>query len=547
MKRVIYRTVKADGDEPVEVFWIAGLIRNEKNEWWVRAVFRGRNSGRLFEQRLPIGMLPILSLGVWFDRGLLKLDDALGVEGQAVIADLSRYEVITSADVPRSLYPLPEGKAGTQLLFRYRSDHGDVLIPVVELMRALFIHNRAMALAAMRPAGIEQLYYPDQPGDRSSAQLRFTREMPKSCIGKQFAMEFAWTVLEPQARRSWDSILRLSAGKPYVMFKPPSIGPSQWSFRGVHVGNRWFVLELKSLSGRRLPFNELDFSHPGFKKAIPGSSTDPAGGTGNGKPLKPTHPEEESKKPEKEADVDEGDSGSTNGRSPKTVQIGRKQLAFENRVKVHRQAAEIERPPRKPSGRKPSGKKRKATTTKTVPVTAGERAGGARLPPVDFKMLASAARATIGDLDALDETARYMRDKLPHVQFEMAAVQLKQGRSISTVGSRPRTAMVVVIRRIGQPPIGLLDVERTGIAALSMMALHFEGQAMSDQIEDAVKRVLDGLVDNGGNWLGRIETELATQCRCERIPKMLIPREQKDKLAKRWADRLIEKLGLEAA
>ncbi|MBS0464880.1 MAG: hypothetical protein JSS03_07805, partial [Proteobacteria bacterium] len=360
-------------------------------------------------------------------------------------------------------------------------------------------------------------------------------------------MEFAWTVLDPQARRSWDSILRLSAGKPYVMFEPPPIGPSQWSFRGVRNGSQWFVLELKSLSGRRLPFHELDFGHPGFKKAIPGSSTDPAGATGKGKGPTPARPDEESKNPEKEADVDEGDSGSTNGRSPKTVQIGSKQLAFENRVKVHRQAVEVERPPRKPSGKRPSSKKRKATTTKAVPVTAGERAGGARLPPVDFKMLASAAWATIGDLDALDETTRYMRDKLPRVQFEMAPVQLKQGRAISTAGSHPRAAMVVVIRRLGQPPIALLDVERTGIAALSMMALHFEGQAMPDQIEDAVTRVLDGLVDNGGNWLGRIETELATHCRCERIPKMLIPREQKDKLAKQWAARLIEKLGLDAA
>ena len=547
MKRVIYRTVKADGDEPVEVFWIAGLIRNEKNEWWVRTVFRGRRSGRLFEQRLPIGMLPILSLGVWFDQGLLKLEDALGEQGQIAIADLSRYEVITSADVPRALYPLPEGKAGTQRLFRYRSHQGDLLIPVVELMRALFLHNRAMALAAMRPAGLEQLYYPDQPGDRSSAQLRFTREMPKSCIGQQFAMEFAWIALDPQARRSWDSILRLSAGKPYVMFEPPPVGPSHWSFRGIRHGNQWFVLELKSLSGRRLPFHELDFGHPGFRKVIAGSSAEPASGKGKGKPSKPTHPDDESNSSEKQADVDEGDSGSANYRTPKTVQIGNKRLAFENRVKVRRQAIEVERPPREPSRKKPSNKKPKATTTKTVAVTAGERAGGARLPPVDFRMLAPATWATIGDLDALDETTRHMRDKLPQVQFEMAPVQLKPGRAISSVGAHPRAAMVVVIKQLGQPPIALLDVERTGITALAMMALHFQGQTTSDQIEDAVKRLLDGLVDNGGNWLGSVETELAPACRCERIPKMLIPRGEKDKLATYWADRLIEKLGLEAA
>ena len=104
--------------------------------------------------------------------------------------------------------------------------------------------------------------------------------------------------------------------------------------------------------------------------------------------------------------------------------------------------------------------------------------------------------------------------------------------------------MVVFIARYGITPIVLIDVERTGIIALSLLALHFKYEANTAQIEYAVKQVLDGWIDCGGHWSSDVERLLSEHCTFERIPKILIPREKYELYGKLWAIRLIERLGL---
>lgn len=540
MRRMIYTELASAYDESIEVFWIAGLRCNARNEWWMRTVFRGRESQTLRCHDLPIGMWPLLGLGVGFDRGLIKTDGGLGELGEVVIEDMARFDIITSAQVPSALYALPEGRAGTQRLFRYRTSQGEVIVPVVELIRVLFLHNRTLALALMRPAGLEQLYYPEVAGPRSRALLRFTHQMPGSGIGRQFAAEFAWIVFDRNARRSWDSVRRLSEGKAYVLFQPPRIRHSTWSFRGVRHGGCWFVLELQSLSGRHLPFEELEYTHPEFRRVIRLPGKESAGGIRN----ELHSPGQTRTDNAQEFEVADGESGSTSYRNPLTIGVGTRRLAFENPVVLRKLAAVIEKAATesiKAEVAKPNTKKRPG---RSIRVTTMERAGSAALPPLDFRMLAPAPVAVMGDLDALDEAVRHMRDMLPAVSFEMSLVQLRPGRAVSAVDGKPRPAMVVLIRDGLHPPIALLDVERTGIEALSLMAMHFLSDENIDGVEAAAKRMLDGLVDAGGHWSAEVERALGPLCRCERIPKLLVPREKLDQLGKYWGIKLAERLGL---
>lgn len=540
MRRMIYKDLALAYDETIEVFWIAGLHCNARNEWWMRTVFRGCESQALSCRHLPIGMWPLLGLGVEFDRGLVKTDGLSGELGEVVIDDMSRFDIITSAQVPSALYPLPEGKAGTQRLFRYRTSQGEVIVPVVELIRALLVHNRTLALALMRPAGLEQLYYPQVAGPRSHALLRFTHQMPRSGIGRQFAAEFAWIVFDRDARRSWDSVRRLSNGKAYVLFQPPGIRRSMWSFRGVRHGGCWFVLELQSLSGRHLPFEELEYTHPEFRRVMrfsrKGSAEIARAGSRD--------PGQTRTDTGSEFEVADGGSGSASYRNPLAVDVGTKRLAFENRVVLRKLVTVIEKPATesiKTEVAKPNAKKK---ACRSIKVTTMERAGNAALPPLDFRTLTPAPVAVMGDLDALDEAVRHMRDMLPTVSFEMSLVQLRAGRAVSAVDGKPRPAMIVLIRDGLHPPITLLDVERTGIEALSLMVMRFLADVNIDGVEAAAKRMLDGLVDAGGHWPAEVETALSPLCKCERIPKLLIPREKLDQLGKYWGIKLAQKLGL---
>lgn len=540
MRRMVFRSIAKLGSAPMELFWLAGLIRNERNEWNVLAVYRNTETGELSRLEQPIGMLPIMSLGTRFDHGVLMVDELLGEVAEIVIPDVGCPDVITSADVPLELYPLPQGKSGTQRLFRYRTQGAEVLIPVVELVRALFLHNRAMALALMRPGGLEQLYVPQHPGQREIAMVQFTREMPKGVIGKALATEFAWIVLDRDARRSWDSVQRLTAGQRHVLFDPPSIRSSKWVFRGVRNGNQWLVLELKFVGGRRLPFAQLEYSHPAFTKvtALPsGTGGDPASG--------PSAPEgDEEASTVKDFDVDDGEEGSTSYRGPQIVDAPARRSAFENSVRVAKAAAEVKHHGKKPGNE--AAKRPKNKRTRIVEVSSGERAGTAKLPPLEFRLLHAAPDVEMGDLDALDETVRHMRDQLCDVRFAMTLVQLKQGHAVSTIGTTPRPAMVVTL----EPPDGqviiLIDIERTGIIALSLMSMRFPSGTSDTVIEGAIRKMLEGWVDLGGHWPTEVERKLKETCFCERIPKALIPRERFRDNAKMWANRLVERLVLKS-
>jgi hypothetical protein len=91
----------------------------------------------------------------------------------------------------------------------------------------------------------------------------------------------------------------------------------------------------------------------------------------------------------------------------------------------------------------------------------------------------------------------------------------------------------------------LLDVERTGVPALSLVVLRFRSMAITDvQIERTAKLMLDGLVDGGGHWSHDVEEALSARCTCERLPRLLIPRDKAKVRAEVWSLRLIEKLGL---
>lgn len=539
MRRVIFKDIAARHNEAVEVFWLTGFGCTETNDWFVRTLFRGRSTGKLFPRSLPIGMLPALALGTCFDRGQLRWDLSTGMLGHAIVPDMANYELLTSADVSAQVYPLPS-KSGLQKLFRYRTGAGDVLIPVAELVRALFVHNRALALALMRPAGLEQLFYPNAPRWRDSARLRFTHEMPAKSISRQLALEFAWMAFNEGARCSWDSVRRLTLGQPYVLFQPPPIRESAWWFRGLRHGNTWLVLELQGLSGRRLPFDELVYSHPDFTRLLRLLSNDPPGPAGSGNEPATT-PSGDDVALELEEDF-----GSTSYRRARTADLQPKCMLFENRVKVKRIARSVVRITRPSNAQRHVAGAAVVRRTRTIRVTAGERASTAPLPPLDFRTLSSSPALAMGDLEALDEAVRHMRDLLPDVEFQASLTPLKAGRAVSVTDERPRTAMVVLIMAPEVAPIVLLDIERTGIGALSLMALRFNADASPEQIEAAIGRTLDGLVDHGGHWSADVERSLRRYCASDRIPKMLIPRDRWSEFGILWARRLIARLGLMA-
>lgn len=533
--------------ELIEMYWLAGLTHNENNAWFVRSVARGLTSGRFYMQSLPIGMWPVLTLGMAFSKGNLLSMPARGMMSNAVVFDLSAYDEITSANIPPELYSFEGHDSGVQRLFRYSTDQGEILIPTMELIRYLFLHNRTLANALMRPGDLNRLFRPELPGFRSEQELQFTADMPKRCLSNQFAQEFTWLALDPDARHAWDSVYQQSHGDEYVTFTPPPLKNSEWIFRGVRHGNCWLVLELLHLTGKCHPCDKLYYGHPSLKRVI----CDSFGGNENPDAVKDNNNDDDNAPTPKERiifnyQLDDGQAGSKSDRSQQVTDMHSKLSEFDRDIPIKKILIDDHRPIGEQKDAASSNDKL-VEKHQTIKVSAGEQTNNADLPPLNFNLLTPANWDSLGDLEALTNTVHQMANRLQkEVQFTMSLCQLKTGRAFSMANRMPRVALVVTITVPHQPLIVLLDVERTGDIALSLMVLRFNRHRTFQVLESTVKLMLDGLIDASGHWDHEIEKIVADICSCERLPKILIQREnyrvQGQSLV--WALKLLSKLRL---
>lgn len=543
--KVTIAQLRDRGEKPFELHWIAGLTCNERDFWYARPVFRqvGTSSMRFEMYSQPIGILPVLAPGRVFGGDEMFSLHPEYEQATVTISDLSAYEEITSADIPDELYSFGGRDCGVQRLFRYRTDHGEILIPTIELIRYLFLHNRSLANALMRPGALNLLFRPELPGYRNEMEIHFTSGMPLRCLSREFVREFAWLALDPDARRSWDSVQLQSRGRPYVTFTPPVLKNSTWTFRGVQHGNRWLVLELLRLTGKCPPCKKLRYGHPSLKRILRNAEEDP----NEAGDLSDDADDQSGTHIADGIEVDDGQGGAKSNHDLKVINLPSKQSEFAHEVEVSKIVMEVSGGPRAKSKRRRIGNGVEPAR-EIITSSAGELSNIAKLPPIEFRLLVPANWDSMGDLAALSNAVHRMAIRLPSIQFAMSMCHLKEGRSFSTVNRNPRLALMVVITQELLPPIVLLDVQRAGEVALSLMALRFKQVQTAELIEGSAKKMLDGLVEANGHWNRETEAMLSDECACERFPKALSPRDKADSYgyAPRWATRLARRLGLGA-
>lgn len=253
-------------DEELELYWHAGLRHDHRMGWQVQAVTQGLGSGRFRLWPLPIGLLPLLPLGRRFVDGRLADVQVRGEIGDVVIPNVAHGEEITSDRIPPGLYPFGRHRGGVQRLLRYETAQGTCLIPTVELVRFLFLHNKTLAHALMRPGGLMELFCPVETGIHRKLQLDFTTQVPVRALSRHFLKEFAWLAIHPEGYRSWSSVHERSIGQRYVSFRPPPLRNSAWIFRGVRQDGVWLVLELLQVTGKECPARKISYSHPALKR-----------------------------------------------------------------------------------------------------------------------------------------------------------------------------------------------------------------------------------------------------------------------------------------
>jgi len=172
----------------------------------------------------------------------------------------------------------------------------------------------------------------------------------------------------------------------------------------------------------------------------------------------------------------------------------------------------------------------------------------AEVPPIEFKVLTPASWDLVGDLEGTVKTMERFSTFCPSASIAMSLCHLKSGRAFSMANRSPRVALVVVVETDANPPIVLIDIERTGVPALSVQMLRFKQQVTFDCIESHIKTILDGLVELSGHWNKSLQVSAIKHCELERLPKMFTPRntnpsnEQIDKYAIKLLNKIMHQV-----
>ncbi|PWB84476.1 MAG: hypothetical protein C3F11_01055 [Methylocystaceae bacterium] len=536
-----------DEGEDLELLWLAGLEKDATRGWLVRPVTQGLESKQIKPWLPPIGLLPLLAPGRCFSAGDPSRTVIRGEITNFTIENVGDGEEVTSDFVPPEIFPAAGRKTGVQRLLRYWADGLDILVPTFELVRYLFVHNKTMANALMRPGGVMELFRAERPGLYERLTLRFTRKMPVSLLTPTFVAEFAWVAIHPDGRRSWDSVSALSLGQRYLSFHPPPLVNSEWLTRSVWWRNTVLVLEILSATGKRHACDVLRYSHPSIRETLWTKGTT----RGAGAP-----PSQASSTREiRDYVIDQRAAGSRIDTRQSALEAPAKTSTFDRRIEITKVVDRAfpgadQNTDQTDETRIARGAYRSDAIVRRrvrVHVSVAEEALDATLPPIEFKLLEPAEPDYLGELAALIGVIGLMAKMLPTVSIAMSLCSLKQGRAFSLAGRRRRVCLIAVIRPPARPPLAIIDVDHSGGCALSSIVLEYHRPCSFQEMEEHVAALLGSLVDRGGRWDTELAVEFGDACECRRLPRVLrLHERQNDKHYRMiWAMRLTEELGLE--
>lgn len=539
---IINSLVNNRGD--LELRWLNGISAGKNDSRLVDALFRDKEGTSHFAP-LPMGMLPFLTPGLVVSNGEIQTTRISGKQGWAVIEDLSKPEIANFADVvPRALYDLGGHRGGQHRILRYRSRGWTVLIPALELIRFLFLHSRTLADALLKPMGLTELAVTPAPGLYADVQIDFTSQMPRKLLTPEFVREFAWLTVQPEGRKAWDSVRRLSQDQRCLMLDPPLLGDCRLDFRGVTRNQHWLALEITAISGRRLPAEIIRWTHPSECESTERGPGD-VDHTGSDNAQSLPGPRHERVRLVDEAALAQSDV------NQEVVLLGGKRGEFGTAaeiIKVLRPAyrkGEVDasddttRKPRSDAGvTLDPASPPKIVTQK---VSMGERTDASGLPPLEVSTLETADWDAIGDLSLLVKALQQIEKDQPDVTLTTSLVYLKKGRTVSYCGDRRRTCLVAVFAAANQPPRVVLDLDHTKLdAGLSGQMLIYGRTCPMSDMEEHIKMMLDGMVDHYGKWNKKAETRLPDWVTVRRLPKLLRMKDRAEdpKYIERWQKRL---------
>lgn len=269
-------------NEDVELIWFGSPYTDYKGDWRVRIAFR-RASGEVKILSRAWGAIPLLRIGQIYTNGVLnQVRPMSGTPYTFTIPSLDNGRVANGFQLPKGLIDFGKNpELGTQKIVQYTIGDTTLCIPVLELIRAMFINSRLMAYSLLQPHGLEQLI------DRCEFEQNVLHFHLGSRVSNTMATEsnarhMSWIYLDFNMKAMWDSVYQtlfsraiaesptnptkaLRKGTP-LDIELPATDSVELIIRGEKFINMVLVKEIMGLAGFMHPAKEIEFWHHSKKR-----------------------------------------------------------------------------------------------------------------------------------------------------------------------------------------------------------------------------------------------------------------------------------------
>ncbi|MFC4779643.1 hypothetical protein ACFO9Q_22920 [Paenibacillus sp. GCM10023252] len=282
MAAIEFRSWPFAENEDVELIWFGSPYTDYKGNWRIRIAFR-RVSGEVKILSRAWGAIPLLRIGQIYTNGVLNhFRPMSGSAYTFTIPSLNSGKVVNGFQLPKSLINFGKNpELGTQKIVQYAIGDITLCIPVLELIRAMFINSNLMANMMLQPHGLEQLIDRCEY-EKNILHFHLGPRVPNTMATESNARHMSWIYLDFKIKAMWDSVYQslfsraiaeyptnptkaLRKGIPIDVELPPT-GPIELIVRGDKFINMVLVKEIIGLAGFTHPANEIAFFHQSKKR-----------------------------------------------------------------------------------------------------------------------------------------------------------------------------------------------------------------------------------------------------------------------------------------
>ncbi|MFJ6209198.1 Tn7-like element transposition protein TnsE [Lysinibacillus sp. NPDC092081] len=444
---------------------------------------------------MPIGVLPILKIGVPYQDGMPLLTQKVGTLFEVRVSNFKNGKSSKAIDVCRNfnyfLHKKPE--LMMQNMWSFKSDEIIYHIPQTEIIRALFAVNKTMSNALFRPNGLDFLVNRISMNEDLLATIDFADEVPNSIVTDDFARYFGWIFLHPEMKKSYSSVQSNLYGEMTVSSKlkgiqPEVVIPKMLDFRltarGIKQNNEVLILEWIGSDIANPPFRELELRHKSIKKRIYSSDK------------RKMRISNKDKDGEYELNENNGER-SREDTNQLVIETDSTQLAFRhlpivNRISNHEQKVN--------HGDDYISNIGQGGGTQRRTVALDEALFGGNIKPIEFKNIEVADTFMNYGLEKFLKMLNYLSEEREILAVSVNFAYLPLGRKFSYLSDGRRRICAIAKVKSKNRILFILEIAVPDNKSISTMIVSSSGNMKSD--EKTINDLLTRLILWGGSWSG---------------------------------------------